>query len=199
MLGAAMLARDEGKANSPLREGRAKSGEKREGADSQNVGHFAGSAPHSAAPARGSRAPAGAAPRDGKARPAPRRAKRSETFRLRLTTEELDALHALAKRTGINRSRLARKALRELVTGGVHLLDREQLAALEVARQLRQAGINLNQIARRLNQLASDRATLRQLEQDLAQLNEAVMQSEDRWRGLVAMARNRIVPEHGRD
>jgi chemotaxis protein histidine kinase CheA len=193
-----MLARDGGKANSPQAEGRAKSGEKREGADSQNVGHFAGSAEHSAAFARGSRAPAGAPPRDGKVKPALCRAKRSETFRVRLTTEELDGLHALAKLTGINRSRLARKALRELITGGVHLLDREQLAALEVARQLRQAGINLNQIARRLNQLASDRATLRQLQHDLTRLNEAVMHSEDRWRGLVAMARNRMVPEHGR-
>jgi hypothetical protein len=193
-----MLTRDAAKPNSPKAEGRAKSGEKREGADSQNVGHFAGSAPHPTAPARGSRAPAGATPRDGRATPAPRRAKRSETFRLRLTTEELDGLQALAKRTGINRSRLARKALRELITGGVHLLDREQLAALQVARQLRQAGINLNQIARRLNQLASDRATLRQLEHDLAQLSQAVMHSEDRWRGLVAMARNRMVPEHGR-
>jgi len=193
-----MLTQPKDETNSPLREGRAKSGEKREGADSQNVGHFAGSAPHSAAPARGSRAPAGAAPRDSKAKPALRRAKRSETFRLRLTTEELDGLQALAKRTGINRSRLARKALRELITGGVHLLDREQLAALEVARQLRQAGINLNQIARRLNQLAGDRATTRQLEHDLARLSEAVMHSEDRWRGLVAMARNRMVPEHGR-
>lgn len=192
-----MLARDAAKPNSPKAEGRAESGEKREGADSQNVGHFGWSAEHSAAPARGVRAPAGAPPRDGKARPAPRRPKRSEAFRLRLTTEELDALRALAKRTGINRSRLARKALRELVTGGVHLLDREQLAALEVARQLRQVGINLNQIARRLNQLATDRATLVQLERDLAQLNEAVMRSEDRWRGLVAMARNRIVPEYG--
>lgn len=186
-----MLTQPKDETNSPLRKGRAKGGEKREGADSQNVGHFSGSAPHSAAPA-------GAAPRESKARPAPRRAKRSETFRLRLTTEELDALHALAKRTGINRSRLARKALRELVTGGVHLLDREQLAALEVARQLRQAGINLNQIARRLNQLAGDRATLAQLERDIAQLNEAVMRSEDHWRRLVATARNRIVPEYGR-
>lgn len=194
-----MLTQPKDETNSPLREGRAKGGEKREGADSQNVGHFAGSAPHSAAPARGSRAPAGAPPRDSKTRPASRRNKRSETFRLRLTTEELDALHALAKRTGINRSRLARKALRELVTGGVHLLDREQVAALEVARQLRQAGINLNQIARRLNQLAGDRATLMQLDRDLARLSDAVMRSEDRWRGLVAMARNRIVPEYGRE
>ena len=129
--------------------------------------------------------------------PTLRRQKRSETFRLRLTEEEHGALLALTKRTGINRSKLARKALRELITGGVHLLDREQLAALEVARQLRQIGINLNQIARRLNQLSGDRDTLAQLRRDLERLEGAVEHSEDRWHGLVAMARNRIVPEYG--
>ncbi len=57
----------------------------------------------------------------------------------------------LANRTGIRASRLARKAIRELVTGGVDLLNREQQAVLELARQMRLIGINLNQIARQMN------------------------------------------------
>ena len=131
--------------------------------------------------------------------PALRRQKRSETFRVRLTDHEHDGLLDLARRTGIPRSKLARKALRELITGGVHLLEREQIAALEVARQLRLIGINLNQIAKRLNQLAVDRDTLAQVKLENEQLQAAVMKSEDHWRGLVAMARTRAVPEYGHE
>ncbi|MDB5973302.1 MAG: hypothetical protein JWR07_62 [Nevskia sp.] len=131
--------------------------------------------------------------------PALRHQKRSETFRVRLTDHEHDGLLDLARRTGIPRSKLARKALRELITGGVHLLEREQLAALEVARQLRLIGINLNQIAKRMNQLAGDRDTLVQVRQENERLQSAVMESEDHWRGLVVMARTRAVPEYGHD
>lgn len=116
-----------------------------------------------------------------------------------MTAEEMQRLKDVSAQTGINRSHLIRKAVRELLTGTVHLLEREQLAALEVARQLRLIGVNLNQIAKRLNQLDGDRDTLVCVERDIQKLQAAVMQSEDHWRGLVAMARNRIVPEYGRD
>jgi len=62
-----MLAEGAAQSNRPRSKGRVKSGQKREGADSQNVVHFAGSAQHSPAFARGFRAPAGATHRDGKA------------------------------------------------------------------------------------------------------------------------------------
>lgn len=173
---------------------RAKSGEKREGADSQNGGHFAGGPPRSDAALA-----AGAAHRDSKAPPAPkpvmRRAKRSEKFRVRLTDEELDGLHALAARTGINRCRLARKALRELITGNVDLLDREQQAVLELARQMRLIGVNLNQVARQLNR-GDDPG--RALAETIEKLAAAYSESEFTWRRLVATARARTVPEHGR-
>jgi hypothetical protein len=122
--------------------------------------------------------------------------KRSETFRLRLTAEEHAALQGLSARTGICRSRLARKAIRELVTGGVDLLQREQIAALEVARQLRRIGVNLNQIAHHLN---SDGQPGKSLSVEVAALRAAVEDSEYGWRGLVAAARARSVPEYGRD
>jgi len=83
--------------------------------------------------------------------PVRRCAKRSEALQTRLTAEEHAALRRLSVRTGIRASRLSRKAIRELVTGGVDLLNREQQAVLELARQIRLAGINLNQIARHLN------------------------------------------------
>lgn len=44
-----MLGQDQAKRNSITAEERAKHGQKREGADSQNVGHFGWSAKHSAA------------------------------------------------------------------------------------------------------------------------------------------------------
>ncbi len=181
--------------NRPKARGKEKSGKKREGADSQNGGHFAAQAEPAPAFAHGSRALAGAAHRDGKAT-APRPAKRSEKFRLRLTTAELDGLHDLAARTGIPRSRLARKALRELITGSVDLLNREQQAVLELARQMRLIGINLNQIARQMNRRDS---ASRNLGGSIEELREALTESEYTWRRLVATARARTVPEYGRD
>ncbi|GAC1632161.1 MAG: hypothetical protein NVS9B10_26310 [Nevskia sp.] len=122
--------------------------------------------------------------------------KRSETFRLRLTADEHAALQTLSARTGICRSRLARKAIRELVTGNVDLLQREQIAALEVARQLRHIGVNLNQIARHLN---AEGRVGKSLSAEVAALRTAVEDSEYGWRGLVAAARARSVPEYGRE
>lgn len=126
--------------------------------------------------------------------PALRRQKRSETFRLRLTDAEHDALLALSQRTGICRSRLARKALRELITGNVDLLESEQYAVLELARQMRLIGVNLNQIARQLN--CGDGAS-RDLALRIEALREALKEQEFVWRRQVAAARARNVPEHG--
>jgi len=175
------------------KDGRQNSGEKSEGADSQNGGHFAeGPAPSDAALA------AGAAHRDSKK---PNRAslvrhqKRSEKFRLRLTDDELEGLNALAARTGINRCRLARKGIREIITGGVDLLDREQMAVMELAKQMRLIGINLNQIARQLN-LGKDPGN--SLAETVEKLALTCNEGEFTWRRMVASARARTVPEHGR-
>ena len=127
--------------------------------------------------------------------PALRRQKRSETFRLRLTDAEHGALLALSQRTGICRSRLARKALRELVTGNVDLLESEQYAVLELARQMRLIGINLNQIAHQLNR--GDGAS-NGLAERIDELREVLKEHEFAWRRQVAAARARSVPEHGR-
>lgn len=124
-----------------------------------------------------------------------RRQKRSEKFRLRLTEDELNGLQELAARTGINRSRLARKALRELVTGNVDLLEREQHAVLELARQMRLIGINLNQVARQLNQ-GNDPG--RALAETVEKLALTYNEGEFTWRRMVAAARARTVPENGR-
>ena len=128
--------------------------------------------------------------------PVRRRAKRSEALQTRLTAEEHAALRHLSARTGIRASRLARKAIRELVTGGVDLLNREQQAVLELARQIRLVGINLNQIARHLNR---GDGTSRSLADTITELREALTESEFTWRRLVAAARARTVPEYGRD
>jgi hypothetical protein len=127
--------------------------------------------------------------------PALRRQKRSETFRVRLTDAEHEGLQALSTRTGILRSRLARKALRELITGSVDLLEREQYAVLELARQMRLIGINLNQVARQLNQ-GSDPG--RALAETVEKLALTYNEGEFTWRRMVAAARARTVPEHGR-
>ncbi len=127
--------------------------------------------------------------------PALRRQKRSETFRVRLTDAEHEGLLALSTRTGILRSRLARKALRELITGDVHLLEHEQHAVLELARQMRLIGINLNQVARQLNQ-GNDPG--RALAETVEKLALTYNEGEFTWRRMVAAARARTVPEHGR-
>jgi len=127
--------------------------------------------------------------------PIRRRAKRSEALQTRLTAEEHAALRRLSDRTGIRASRLTRKAIRELVTGGVDLLNREQQAVLELARQMRLIGVNLNQIARQLNR--GDNAA-RSLGEAIGALRETLTESEYTWRRLVAAARARTVPEHGR-
>jgi hypothetical protein len=127
--------------------------------------------------------------------PAIRRQKRSETFRVRLTEAEHEGLLALSVRTGIRRSRLARKALRELITGNVDLLEREQWAVLDLARQMRLIGINLNQVARQLNR-GEDPG--RALGEAIEKLTLAYNEGEFRWRRMVAAARARTVPEHGR-
>ena len=187
------LPRDQQVPNDIEAERRVKSGKKSEGADSQNGGHFAGGPePSDAALA------AGAAHRDSRkpnAAPLVRRQKRSEKLRLRLTEDELRGLQQLAAQTGINRCRLARKALRELVTGGVDLLDREQMAVMELARQMRLIGVNLNQIARQIN---GGDAPSRALAVIVEQLASTCNDSEFTWRRLVATARARTVPEHGR-
>lgn len=128
--------------------------------------------------------------------PVRRRAKRSEVVQTRLTVDERAALRRLSARTGIAASRLSRKAIRELVTGGIDLLNREQQAVLELARQIRLVGVNLNQIARHLNR--GDSAS-RSLAETILELREALTESEYTWRRLVAAARARTVPEHGRD
>ena len=124
-----------------------------------------------------------------------RRQKRSETFRVRLTDAEHGALLSLPRRTGIARSRLARKALRELVTGNLDLLQHEQQAVLELARQMRLIGVNLNQIARQLNR--GDGAS-RALAESVELLRERLTECEFAWRRQVAAARARSVPEYGR-
>lgn len=127
--------------------------------------------------------------------PALRHQKRSETFRVRLTDAEHEGLQALSTRTGILRSRLARKALRELITGNVDLLEREQHAVLELARQMRLIGINLNQVARQLNQ---GKDPGRALAETVEKLALTYNEGEFTWRRMVAAARARTVPEHGR-
>ena len=90
-----------------------KDGEKREGADSQIVVHFAGKSSISEAALA-----AGDERRDRgnhSTRPVLRPREHSEKLRLRLTEAELQGLENLAARTAINRCRLARKALRELI------------------------------------------------------------------------------------
>lgn len=128
--------------------------------------------------------------------PVSRRPKRSEALHLRLTRDEHAGLRALSSRTGIRRSRLARKALRELITGGVDLLERDQQATLELARQMRLIGVNLNQIARRVNQGESPSRALADV---LDQFRAALRECEWTWRRQVAAARARIVVVAGRD
>lgn len=124
-----------------------------------------------------------------------RRVKRSEVLRLRLQEAEWQGLRRLSDRTGINQSRLARKALRELVTGGVDLLEREQQQVLVLSRSLRSLQSDLKALSER--SMTGDEEGAAVLEQ-LSRLQIWCAESDLRWRGLIAAARARTVPEHGR-
>ena len=125
----------------------------------------------------------------------PRRIKRSEAMRLRLRENEWEGLRRLAKTTGINKSRLARKALRELITGGVDLLEREQQEVLTLSHELRALRSELGALSAHYKNARTDALVV--LPQ-LARLEAWCAESDLRWRGLIAAARARTVPEHGR-
>lgn len=65
----------------------------------------------------------------------------------------------------------------------------------EIARQMRLIGVNPNQVARQLNRRDDPG---RALAENVENLTAAYSEGEFAWRRLVAAARARTVPEHGR-
>lgn len=75
-------------------------------------------------------------PRPTRGRPTEERAPVSEALRFRVTPEELAGLKAVAAREGVTVSRLLRRAVREMVTGGPDFFDDGTARMSELAREL---------------------------------------------------------------
>lgn len=75
-------------------------------------------------------------PRPTRGRPTEADAPVSEVLRFRLTQDELAGLKAVALREGVTVSRLLRRAVREMVTGGPDFFDDGTLAMSKVAHEL---------------------------------------------------------------
>ena len=130
--------------------------------------------------------------------PPPRRGRPTEqdsavstVAHVRLTVPEHGELKALAKRQDVTVSRLLRRAVREMVTGGPDLFDDGLKSLSETARQLAAAGRNLNQIAAKLN--SGDYAYGRDIVNANRELIDAVAQAQARYSELVRAGRERWV------
>lgn len=119
-------------------------------------------------------------PRSTRGRPTEAAAPVSEALRFRLTPDELAGLKAVAAREGVTVSRLLRRAVREMVTGGPDFFDDGVAALSEVAgtlvrleRTLRAGGAN-----ERADALTALEALLASTRQGFA---EQVRRSRARW------------------
>lgn len=77
-----------------------------------------------------------AMPRSTRGRPTEAAAPVSEALRFRVTPDELAGLKAVAAREGVTMSRLLRRAVREMVTGGPDFFDDGVAALSKVAGEL---------------------------------------------------------------
>lgn len=75
---------------------------------------------------------------------------------LRLCVEDLAALEAEAARSGLSRTRWVVALVRRRLHGSPQLSPPEAAAFIEVQRELRRIGVNLNQIARTLHSAGGD-------------------------------------------
>lgn len=75
-------------------------------------------------------------PRPARGRPTEAGAAVSEALRFRLTPDELAGLKVVAAREGVTVSRLLRRAVREMVTGGPDFFDDGTAAMSDVAHEL---------------------------------------------------------------
>lgn len=81
---------------------------------------------------------------------------RTGKLTLRLGIDDLAALEAEAARVGLSRTRWVVALVRWRLHGGPQLSPPEAAAFLEVQRDLRRIGVNLNQIARALHMTAPE-------------------------------------------
>ncbi|WP_420469961.1 plasmid mobilization protein [Brevundimonas sp. FT23042] len=100
---------------------------------------------------------------------------------LRLRQEDLARLEGEAERTGLSRTQWAAALIRRRLHGAPQLTPAERIDLLEIRRELRRIGVNLNQITRALNTAVMEGGVL---ELEIAQL--AVFQAElDAWVGAI--------------
>lgn len=100
------------------------------------------------------------------AAPAPR-VPLSGKLTLRLAPEELQLLEARAAQADLSRTQWAVALLRRRLHGRPQLTPAETLALIEIRRELRRIGVNINQIARAMNTAVLEGAVL---DLELAQL-----------------------------
>jgi hypothetical protein len=89
-------------------------------------------------------------------RPAPNSGK----LTLRLPARELDALEAEAAATGLSRTQWSVALIRARLSRRPQLTRPEAIALVDVQRDLRRIGVNINQIARALNTAVMEGAVL---------------------------------------
>ncbi len=93
---------------------------------------------------------------------------RTGKLTLRLGLDDLAALEAEAARVGLSRTRWVVALVRRRLHGGPQLSPPEAAAFLEVQRDLRRIGVNLNQVARTLHMRARADASGGEAERVLA-------------------------------
>ena len=77
--------------------------------------------------------------------------KRSELVTIRLTSDELADLRAVADRADLSVADYLRRAMNHMMARGAVLDPNERAWATGIAEELRRTGINLNQVARAVN------------------------------------------------
>lgn len=126
-------------------------------------------------------------PKATRGRPTETGAPVTEALRFRVTPGELAGLKAVAAREGVTLSRLLRRAVREMVTGGPDFFDDGTERMSELARELAA-------IQRRLLQLPDGEGCASQLSETLAQVRATLITTRTGFAEQVRRSRRRWVP-----
>lgn len=128
-------------------------------------------------------------------RPTEEAAPVSTPLGVRLTSDEMERLRALAQAEGVPVSRLLRRAVREMVNGAPDPFDDGVLAMRETAKQLAAIGRNLNQLVASVNRGEYAHAT--DIVAVVKDLRSAVEEARGRYARLVEASRKRWVTTAG--
>ena len=117
------------------------------------------------------------------------KAVKSQVVRLRLTEAELARLSAFCAERGLTPSEVLRRLAREAGGSGPTFDGETRIAIIELIRQMRAIGININQTARAMN--AGLVPSNRQLQEAFGQLTALLVDQEALYSSLCAEMRER--------